>query len=87
VTTQAQILKGLITPKKLKEATSLLGIKKTTKDAKLKCNMFENVPNALKYIGKSRKVIDRIARREYIVSSTTKNNCLTNLLAKAMGTS
>ena len=36
--------------KKLKEATSLLGIKKSTKDAKVKCNVFENVANALNHL-------------------------------------
>ena len=74
IATQTQILKGLIKSKKLKEATSLLGIKKSTKDAKVKCNVFENVANALKYFGNSRKVTHRIARKEIktsIISSIT----------------
>jgi hypothetical protein len=90
VATQAQILKGLTTSKNLKEATSLLGIKKSTKDAKVKLNVFEKVANALKYFGKFIKGIDRIAHREMqtsVVSSTTIDNHLTNFLEKSMGTS
>ena len=87
--TQAQILKGLIMSKKLKESTSLLGIKKSTKDAKVKRHVFGNVANALKSFGKSRKGIHRIARRAIqtsIVSSSTKENHLTNFFEKTMGT-
>lgn len=49
--------------KKSKQATSVLGIKKSTKDTKLKHNVFENISNALKYFGRSRKWIDRIEHR------------------------
>ena len=34
VTVQAQMLKGLLSSRKLKEATTLLGIRKSTKDKK-----------------------------------------------------
>jgi hypothetical protein len=55
VTVQAQILLCLINSRKLKEATSLLGIQKLTKDTKVKQNIFDNITNVLKYFGKSRK--------------------------------
>lgn len=88
--TQAQILKGPIMSNNLKEATSLLHIKKSTKDTKVKHNVFENIANALKSFGRSGKGIDRIAHRVIqttIVSSTTKDNRLTNYLVKSIGTS
>jgi len=53
VVTQTQILKGLIKLKRVKEATSLLGIQKLTKDRKMfKNNVFENIASALKYFWK-----------------------------------
>ena len=55
VVTQAQILRCLLVSKKLKEAWSVLGIQKKTKDSKVKQNVFENIANAIKMIGKSRK--------------------------------
>jgi hypothetical protein len=55
VATQTQILRDLIRLKKLKEATSLLCIKKSTKYRKVKWNVFENITNALKSLGKTRK--------------------------------
>lgn len=62
---QAHILKGLITSMKLKETTSLLGMKKSKKDAKVKLDVFENVANALKSFGNYRRVTQRIARDQY----------------------
>ena len=41
VATQAQILRCLLVSKKLKEAWSLLGIQKKTKDSKVRKNVFE----------------------------------------------
>ena len=76
--------------KKLKEDTSLFGIQKSTKDTKVKHNLFENIANALKSFGRSIKGDDRVARRviqTMVVSSTTKENLLTNCLAKALGAS
>ena len=69
-TTQAQLLRGPIRSKKLKEATSLLGIQKSTKDTKVKQNVFENITSALKYFGKSRK-----KRCHCCMWSDTNNNC------------
>ena len=51
VATQAQILRCLLVSKKLKEAWSLLGIQKKTKDLKVKQRVFENISNAIKTIG------------------------------------
>ena len=42
VATQAKILRCLLVSKKLKEAWSLLGIQKKTKDSKVNQNVFEN---------------------------------------------
>jgi hypothetical protein len=47
VTVQAQLLLCLI------EATSLLGIQMSTKDTKVKQNVFENITSVLKAFGKS----------------------------------
>ena len=58
-----------------------MSIKKSTKDAKVKRNVFENVANARKSFGKSRKGSHRIAHREIqtlIVSSTTKKELFDN---------
>jgi hypothetical protein len=55
LTVQAQILLCLLKSRKLKEATSLLGIQKSTKDTKVKHDVFENITSVLKYFGKYRK--------------------------------
>jgi ABC-type ATPase with predicted acetyltransferase domain len=55
VTIQDQLLLCLIKSRKLKEATSLLGIQKSTKDTKVKQNVFDNITSVLKAFGKSRK--------------------------------
>ena len=80
VATQAQILRCLLVSKKLKEAWSLLGIQKKTKDSKVKQNVFENIANAIKTIGKSRKKDTSVARRiiqTTIISSSTRQKRLT----------
>jgi ABC-type ATPase with predicted acetyltransferase domain len=90
VATQAQILRGLIRSKKLKEATSLLGIQKMTKDRKVKQSVFENITDALKSFGKSRKKDVSVARRVIqttIVSSSNVKDRLTQHMEKVMGTS
>ena len=74
VTVQAQMLKSLLTSKKLKEATTLLGIRKSTKDKKMD-NVIQNISSALNPIGRSRKKSDLDARRSIqmvVVSSITK---------------
>jgi hypothetical protein len=53
VTVQAQLLLCLMKSRKLKEATSLLGIQKSTKDTKVKQNVFNNITSVLKAFGKS----------------------------------
>ena len=53
VTVQDQLLLCLMKSRKLKEATSLLGIQKSTKDTKVKHNVFENITSVLKALGKS----------------------------------
>jgi hypothetical protein len=76
--------------KKLKEATTLLGIRKSTKDKKVKENVIQNINSALKSIGRSRKKSDLDARREIqmaVVSSSTKENHLVKSMEKALGTS
>ena len=78
VATQAQILRCLLVSKKLKEAWSLLGIQNKTKDSKVKQDVFENIANAIKTIGKSRKKDTSAARRiiqtTIISSSSRKKN-------------
>ena len=74
VTFQAQILRGLLTSKKLKDATTLLRIQKSTKDKKVKENAIQNI-SALKSIGRSRNRSDIYALREIqmvFISSSTK---------------
>jgi hypothetical protein len=63
VTIQAQLLLCLIKSRNLKEATSLLAIQKSTKDTKVKQNVFENITTVLKSFGKSRKKDVSVARR------------------------
>jgi uncharacterized protein YjgD (DUF1641 family) len=55
VTAQAQLLISPLNSRKLKEATSLLGIQKSTKDTKVQHNVFNNIISVLKAFGKSRK--------------------------------
>ena len=57
VTFQVQILRGLLTSKKLKEATTLLGIRKSMKYKKVKENVIQNINGALKSIQRSRKKV------------------------------
>ena len=90
VTIEAQLLLCLMKSRKLKEATSLLGIQKSTKDTKVKQNVFDNITSVLKYFGKSRKEDDRVARKAIqttVVSSSNIKYCLTRHMAKTMGTS
>ena len=78
VATQAQILRFLLVSKKLKESWSLLGIQKNTKDSKVKQDVFENIANAIKMIGKSRKKDTsapcRLIQTMIISSSTRQKN-------------
>ena len=60
---QAQISRCLLVSKKLEGATSLLGIHNATKELKLKHNVIENIGDAIKKIGKSRKKDTSAARR------------------------
>ena len=90
VATQAQIFRCLLVSKNLKEAWSLLGIKKKTKYSKVKQNVFENIANAIKMIGKSRKKDTSAARRiiqTSIISSSTREKCLTTQITKVIRTS
>jgi ABC-type ATPase with predicted acetyltransferase domain len=63
VTVQAQLVLCLLKSRKLKEATSLLGIYKSTKDTKVQQNVFNNITSVLKAFGKSRKEDARVAHR------------------------
>jgi hypothetical protein len=90
VTIQAQLFLCLIKSRKLKEATSLLGIQKSTKYTKVKHNVFYNIANALKSFGKSRKKYVNVACRVIqttVVSSSNIKYHLTQHMEKAMGTS
>ena len=53
VTMPARFLLCLIKSRNLKEATSLLSIQKSTKDTKVKRNIFDNITSVLKSFGKS----------------------------------
>ena len=90
VATQAQILRCLLVSKKLKEAWSLLGIQKKTKYSKVKQDVFENISNAIKTIGKYRKKDTSIACRiiqTMIISSSTRQKRLTTQITRVIGTS
>jgi hypothetical protein len=90
VTIQAQLLLCLMNSRKLKEATSLLGIQKSTKDTKVKPNVFKNITSVLKDFGKSRKKDVSVAHRAIqttIVSSSNIKERLTRHMEKTMGTS
>jgi len=75
--------------KKLKEALSILGIKKPTKDTKVKENVLENITSAIKTIEQSRKKDTSVACtviQTTIISSSTRNKCLTKQMAKIIRT-
>ena len=75
--TEAQILRCLLVSKKLREAWSLLGIQKKTKDSKVNKNVLKNIADAIKTIEKYRKkdtsVACRIIQTSIILSSTRKD--------------
>ena len=75
VTVEAQMLKGLLSIRKLKEATTLLGIRKSTKDKKMKENVIQNISSAINSIRRSRQKNVSIVRRGIhmaVVSSSIK---------------
>ena len=80
VATKAQILRCLLVSKKLRESWSLLDIQKKTKDSKVNQNVFKNIVDAIKTIGKSRKTDTSVARRiiqTTIISSSSRKKRLT----------
>jgi len=86
VTMHAQLLLCLLKSRKLKEATSLLGIQKSTK---VKQNVFNNINSVLNSFGKSRKEDVCVTRRVIqttIVSSRDIKYCLIRNMEKIMGT-
>ena len=90
ITIQAQLLLCLIKSRKLKEATSLLSIQKSTKYTKVKQNVFDNITSVLKAFGKSRKEDVCVARKTLqttIVSGRNIKVCLTLHMEKTLGTS
>jgi hypothetical protein len=90
VIVQAQLLLCLMKSRKLKEATPLLGIQKSTKDTKVTQNVFKNITSVLKTFGKSRIEDVCVARRAIqttIVSSSNIKDRLTQHMAKKMGMS
>ena len=76
VTVQAQMLKGLLSLRKLKETTTLLGIRKSIKDKKkMKENVIQNINSAINSIRRSRQKNVSVVRRAIhmaVVSSSTK---------------
>ena len=75
--------------KKLKEIISLLGIQKVTKESKVKQNVFENITDAIKAFGRSRRKDTSIAGRAVrttIISASTRHKCLMTQLEKKIGT-
>jgi hypothetical protein len=87
---QAQLLLCLLNSRKLKEATSLLGIQKSKKDIKVKHNVFDNITSLLKDFGKSRKKHVSVACRVIqttVVSSSNIKYCLTRYMENTMGKS
>ena len=73
-------LLSLLKSRKLKEATSLLGIQKSTKDTKVQRNVFNNITSVLKAFGKYGKEDVCVARRAIkttVVSSSKINDRLT----------
>ena len=90
MTAQAQMLKGLLSLRKLKEATNLLGIQKSTKDKKMKENVIQNINSAINSIRRSRQKNVSVVHREMhmaVVSSNTKENILVKYMAQALGIS
>ena len=91
VTVQAQMLKGHLSSRKLKEATTLLGIRKSAKDKKMKEEVIKNMSSAIESIKRSRdKDVSNIRRgiQMAMVSQSTQENRL-NLasMARALGSS
>ena len=85
VTVQSQLLLCLIKSRKLKESTSLLGIQNSTKDTKVKPNVFDNINSVLKAFGKSQKKDVNVACRSIqttIVSYRNIKDCLTEHMEK-----
>ena len=90
VTLQSQIFIGLLTWKKLKDTTTLLGIWKSMKYRKVKENVIQNINSAL-------KTIERFIKKNYVLAHravqmvvfplSTKENCLVKSMAKILGTS
>ena len=77
---QAQILRCLLVSKKLRGATSLLGIYKVTKESKVKHIVIENISDAVQKIEKSRKKDTKAACRAIqttIISASTTQKHLT----------
>jgi ABC-type ATPase with predicted acetyltransferase domain len=90
VTTQSQLLLSLLKSRKLKEATSLLGIQKSTNDTKVQQNVFNNVISVLKAFGKFRKEDVRVACKMLqttIVSGNNIKDRLTLHMEKNLGMS
>ena len=86
ITVQDQLLLCLIKSRKLKEATSLLGIQKSTKDTKVQQIFFNNITSVLKDFGKSRKKYVNVARRVIqttVVLSRNIKDRLTQHMEKA----
>jgi ABC-type ATPase with predicted acetyltransferase domain len=73
VTVQDQLLLCLIKSRKLKEATSLLGIQNLTKDTKENQNVFDNITTVLKAFGNSRKKDVSVARRAIQTKVSSSN--------------
>ena len=90
MTIQAQLLPCLINSRMLKDPTTLLGIQNSTKDTKVKHNVFENITSVLKDFEKYQKKDVSVACRVIqttIVSSSNIKNRLTHHMKKTMGTS
>ena len=61
-----------------------------TKDSKVKQDVFENISNVIKTIGKSKKKDTSVARiiiQTMIISSSTRQKRLTTHITKFIGTS
>jgi hypothetical protein len=87
VIVQDQLLLHLIKSRKLKEATSLLSSQKSTKDKKVKQNVFDNITSVLKYFEKYQKNDVSVAHRVIqttIVSSRNRKDRLTRNMAKTI---
>ena len=84
------MFKGLLSLRKLKEDVTLLGIRKLTKDKKMKENVIQNINSAINSIRRSREKNVSVVCREIhmaMVSSSTKENHLVKSMARALGTS